>query len=52
MRNFSLNSLNEKKGCKTKKNINNKNMVIKHRLLSKNKEMISVQQIINRTKKK
>ena len=52
MRNFSLNSLNEKKGYKTKKNVNNKNMVIKHRLLSKNKEMISVQQIINRTKNK
>ena len=31
MRNFSLNSLNEKKGYKTKKNVNNKNMVIKHR---------------------
>ena len=52
MRNFSLNSLNEKKGFKTKKNINNKNRVLKRRLLSKNKEMISVQQIINRTKNK
>ena len=51
MRNVSLNSLNRKNLSKTK-NIKNKNSVLKHKLLSKNKEMMSIQQIINRSKNK
>ena len=49
MRNFSMNSLNGKNNSKTK-NIKNKNSVLKHRLLNRNKEMMSIQQIINRSK--
>lgn len=49
MRNFSLSSLNRKNRSKTK-NIKNKNSVLKHKLLNKNKEMMSIQQIINRSK--
>ena len=51
MRNFSLNSLNGKRTSKTK-NIKNKNSVLKYKILSKNKEMMNIQQIINRTKNK
>ena len=49
MRNFSLNSLNGKNKCNTK-NMKNKNSILKQKILSKNKEMMNIQQIINRTK--
>ena len=51
MRNFSLNSLNGKKTCRTKY-INNKNSAFKNKILSKNREFINIQQILNRAKNK
>ena len=43
--------MNGKRTSKTK-NIKNKNSVLKYKILSKNKEMMNIQQIINRTKNK
>lgn len=51
MRNFSLNILHSKNINKTK-NLKNKNSVLKQKILGKNKEIINIQQIINRTKNK
>ena len=51
LRNFSLKMVNSKKLNKTK-NIKNKNDIIRNKILGKNKEIISIQQILNRTKYK
>ena len=51
LRNFSLKMVNSKKISKTK-NIKNKNDVIRNKILGKNKEIINIQQILNRTKYK
>ena len=51
LRNFSLKMVNSKKLKKTK-NIKNKNDIIRNKILGKNKEIINIQQILNRTKYK